>query len=341
MSKLKLFGTFEYYVSINENNLEKLKQYYINMDEEDDYLEKPFGEYKILSTNNGVINLFIRKKGQFIKNVKNIETLDDEVLKYKNTTPDFESMLEEYSKELKDEINEEVKVKIANITDLGFYNFRELYDTNNFVKDVKIYNLDFVYSKEFLNQKDLKEILLSKLHEPGFITRLLNDKYLNRLYRVFLKRNKKEEVDIKDNYFSNFEENKQKFYDVERSKNEDIDFGCRQNGLVLCRCAQFRARSGHIRHRPSTLAFHFQHPTHDNDGGNRGIQARAAHQRRHREIHDSGVRSGFAPYPRELHHIGHRLGQNRSARVLCQGETSVCVDPPHVRSHVCQPEQLV
>lgn len=224
MSKLKLFGTFEYYVSINENNLEKLKQYYINMDEEDDYLEKPFGEYKILSTNNGVINLFIRKKGQFIKNVKNIETLDDEVLKYKNTTPDFESMLEEYSKELKDEINEEVKVKIANITDLGFYNFRELYDTNNFVKDVKIYNLDFVYSKEFLNQKDLKEILLSKLHEPGFITRLLNDKYLNRLYRVFLKRNKKEEVDIKDNYFSNFEENKQKFYDVERSKNEDIDF---------------------------------------------------------------------------------------------------------------------
>lgn len=224
MSKLKLFGIFEYYVSINENNLEKLKQYYINMDEEDDYLEKPFGEYKILSTNNGVINLFIRKKGQFIKNVKNIETLDDEVLKYKNTTPDFESMLEEYSKELKDEINEEVKVKIANITDLGFYNFRELYDTNNFVKDVKIYNLDFVYSKEFLNQKDLKEILLSKLHEPGFITRLLNDKYLNRLYRVFLKRNKKEEVDIKDNYFSNFEENKQKFYDVERSKNEDIDF---------------------------------------------------------------------------------------------------------------------
>lgn len=224
MSKLKLFGTFEYYVSINENNLEKLKQYYINMDEEDDYLEKPFGEYKILSTNNGVINLFIRKKGQFIKNVKNIETLDDEVLKYKNTTPDFESMLEEYSKELKDEINEEVKVKIANITDLGFYNFRELYDTNNFVKDVKIYNLDFVYSKEFLNQKDLKEILLSKLHEPGFITRLLNDKYLNCLYRVFLKRNKKEEVDIKDNYFSNFEENKQKFYDVERSKNEDIDF---------------------------------------------------------------------------------------------------------------------
>ncbi len=224
MSKLKLFGTFEYYVSINENNLEKLKQYYINMDEEDDYLEKPFGEYKILSTNNGVINLFIRKKGQFIKNVKNIETLDDEVLKYKNTTPDFESMLEEYSKELKDEINEEVKVKIANITDLGFYNFRELYDTNDFVKDVKIYNLDFVYSKEFLNQKDLKEILLSKLHEPGFITRLLNDKYLNRLYRVFLKRNKKEEVDIKDNYFSNFEENKQKFYDVERSKNEDIDF---------------------------------------------------------------------------------------------------------------------
>lgn len=224
MSKLKLFGTFEYYVSINENNLEKLKQYYINMDEEDDYLEKPFGKYKILSTNNGVINLFIRKKGQFIKNVKNIETLDDEVLKYKNTTPDFESMLEEYSKELKDEINEEVKVKIANITDLGFYNFRELYDTNNFVKDVKIYNLDFVYSKEFLNQKDLKEILLSKLHEPGFITRLLNDKYLNRLYRVFLKRNKKEEVDIKDNYFSNFEENKQKFYDVERSKNEDIDF---------------------------------------------------------------------------------------------------------------------
>ena len=224
MSKLKLFGTFEYYVSINENNLEKLKQYYINMDEEDDYLEKPFGEYKILSTNNGVINLFVRKKGQFIKNVKNIETLDDEVLKYKNTTPDFESMLEEYSKELKDEINEEVKVKIANITDLGFYNFRELYDTNDFVKDVKIYNLDFVYSKEFLNQKDLKEILLSKLHEPGFITRLLNDKYLNRLYRVFLKRNKKEEVDIKDNYFSNFEENKQKFYDVERSKNEDIDF---------------------------------------------------------------------------------------------------------------------
>lgn len=224
MSKLKLFGTFEYYVSINENNLEKLKQYYINMDEEDDYLEKPFGKYKILSTNNGVINLFIRKKGQFIKNVKNIETLDDEVLKYKNTTPDFESMLEEYSKELKDEINEEVKVKIANITDLGFYNFRELYDTNDFVKDVKIYNLDFVYSKEFLNQKDLKEILLSKLHEPGFITRLLNDKYLNRLYRVFLKRNKKEEVDIKDNYFSNFEENKQKFYDVERSKNEDIDF---------------------------------------------------------------------------------------------------------------------
>lgn len=224
MSKLKLFGTFEYYVSINENNLEKLKQYYINMDEEDDYLEKPFGEYKILSINNDVINLFIRKKGQFIKNVKNIETLDDEVLKYKNTTPDFESMLEEYSKELKDEINEEVKVKIANITDLGFYNFRELYDTNNFVKDVKIYNLDFVYSKEFLNQKDLKEILLSKLHEPGFITRLLNDKYLNRLYRVFLKRNKKEEVDIKDNYFSNFEENKQKFYDVERSKNEDIDF---------------------------------------------------------------------------------------------------------------------
>ena len=194
------------------------------MDEEDDYLEKPFGEYKILSTNNGVIKLFIRKKGQFIKKIKNIETLDDEVLKYKNTTPDFESMLEEYSKELKDEINEEVKVKIANITDLGFYNFRELYDRNYFVKDVKIYNLDFVYSKEFLNQKDLKEILLSKLHEPGFITRLLNDKYLNRLYRVFLKRNKKEEVDIKDNYFSNFEENKQKFYDVERSKNEDIDF---------------------------------------------------------------------------------------------------------------------
>lgn len=229
MSKLALIGTLNYNLYLTKEQFEKLSNYYkkIENDNEEETEEdkKYYGEYKLLSEENGMYKVLVRKKGELIKNVKSIKEVDKELLKYKNTSESNEDMFKNYALELVDEYNSssDSDLKVSEITNLGFYNLKEIYDINDFVTDVKVYNLGFIFDLDILEGSYLKEAFLNKLSNENFIEGLLHDNYINRYFKLKRKNASKEE-NIRDLYFKQKikEDNETKDYVDEIYRNNMI-----------------------------------------------------------------------------------------------------------------------
>lgn len=217
MSKLKLIGTLNYYLYVTKEQLNKIEEKYepVSDEEKESFGEeekrKNFGEYEVLGKeDNGMYKVFIKKQGELIKDPGSIKEVDDALIKYKDNSLDKSEMLEKYSEELKNEYNLSLdsNVKVGKITDLSFCKIKEFYDINDFLTDVKVYNLGFIYDNDMLNKTKILDSLLLKLKDNDFIERIKNDKYLNRLFKNY--RNKEDE--IKDIYFleNNYEDEKER-----------------------------------------------------------------------------------------------------------------------------------
>lgn len=178
MAGLRLYGTVEYDLALNDDSYAKL------------HLKAAEQGIKIIyhGKKNGYNKATFILENQLLERPKSIKKFDDRCFEIGDSVYSEEIAHDTLANLLRDNLNEQNKgaTLINRIKDLRLYKFKTFYDENGISNAFDVYELGILFNEDDLIENRIISLLSSKARVPGFVKEFINDPYLQKAFDILI-----------------------------------------------------------------------------------------------------------------------------------------------------------